>query len=56
MAKFTVYYVVNRFKELGTSEERPGSGKLCIARTKKVIKAARERGKEESEEFCKTNS
>lgn len=43
VAKSTVYHVVNRFKELGTSEDRPRSGRPRTARTKKVIKAVRER-------------
>ena len=38
VAKSTLYHVVNRFKELGTSEDRPRSGRPCTARTKKVIK------------------
>ena len=45
VAKSTVYHVVNRFKELGRSEDRPRSGRLRTARTKKVIKAVRERVK-----------
>ena len=43
VAKSTVYHVFNRFKELGTSEDRPRSGRPRTARTKKVIKAVRER-------------
>lgn len=43
VAKSTVYHVVNRFKELGTSEDRPRSGRPRTARTKKVVNAVRER-------------
>ena len=43
VAKSTVYHVVNRFKELGTSEDRPRSGRPHTAQTKKVIKAVQER-------------
>ena len=39
VAKSIVYHVVNRFKELGTSEDRPRSERPCTAQTKKVIKA-----------------
>ena len=38
-----MYHVVNRLKELGTSEDRPRSGSLRTALTKKMIKAVRER-------------
>ena len=41
--KSTVYHVVNRFKELCTSEDHPRSGRPRTARTKKVIKAVREK-------------
>ena len=43
VAQFTVYHVKNRFKEIGTSEDHPRSGRPRTARTKKVIKAVRER-------------
>ncbi|XP_076044978.1 uncharacterized protein LOC143027553 [Oratosquilla oratoria] len=43
VAKSTVYHVVNRFKELGTSEDRRRSGRPRTARTKKVVNAVRER-------------
>ena len=38
VAKYTVYHVLKRFKELGTSEDRPRSGRLHTARIKKMIK------------------
>ena len=31
VAKSTMYHVVDRFKELGTSEDRPRSGRPCTA-------------------------
>ena len=34
-----MYYVVNRFKELGTSEDCPRSASPRTARSKKVVKA-----------------
>ena len=43
VAKFMVCHVVNKFKELGTFEDRPRSERPRIARTKKVIKDVRER-------------
>ena len=43
VAKYTVYHVLKRFKELGTSEDRPRSGSPCIAWSKKMIKAVQER-------------
>ena len=43
VAKSTVYNVVKIFKELGTSEDRPRSGRPRTTRTKKVIEAVQER-------------
>ena len=43
VAKSTLYHVVNRFKELGTSEDRPRSGRPHTARSKRVIKTVLER-------------
>ena len=50
VVKFPVYHVVKTFKELGTSEDCPRSGKSCTAQLKLSGK-----GKEEFEEICKTN-
>ena len=43
VAKSTVYYAVNMFKELSTCKDRPRNGRPRTARSKKVIKAVRER-------------
>ena len=41
VAKFKFYHVVNGFKKLGTSEDRPRSGIPHTAKVKKAIKAIR---------------
>ena len=43
VVKLTVYHIVKIFKELGTSEDRPRSGRPRTARSKKMIKAVQER-------------
>ena len=42
VAKSTVYHVVKRFKELGTSKDCPRSGRPWSERTKRVNKFVRE--------------
>ena len=46
VAESIVYHLVKRFKELGTSKDRPRSERPCATRSKKVIKAVQD--KEES--------
>ena len=43
VAKSTFNHVAKRFKELGTSEDRPRSGRPRTARSKKMIKAVQEK-------------
>ena len=45
LPKSTVYDVVKRYKEIGTTEDRPKCGRPRTARTRAKIKAARERVK-----------
>ena len=41
--KSTVYHTLRRFKELGTTEDRPRSGRPRTSRTPKMIKAVKAR-------------
>ena len=43
MAKYTIYHIFKRIKDLCTSEDRPRKGRPLTARLKKVIKAVQER-------------
>ena len=43
MTKSTVYHAVERFKELGTSEDYPRSGTPRTTPSKKMIKSVEER-------------
>ena len=54
VAKYTVYHIVNRFEDFGTSEDRPRSGSPRADQTKKVIIAVPE-GEKVPEEICETN-
>ena len=42
-SKSTVYHVINKFRKIGAANDRPRSGRLRSARTKKGVMAVREK-------------